>query len=187
MGNQQGRDNMIVTDVEWAWLAGMMNGDGCFFMTLRRVDNRWKCDMKITLTQCDPCIIEKATSILNRGINCNPSIVEYSPTGAGVSTKYNMVIGKMEYMAKFIDHIDDYMCGVKQAKAQLLKRYILNRMQYDGKSRRKNTIESDPLALKMAIEFYELSGTTPPKEVVKALRDYPVKGVGTSVPKCATL
>jgi len=186
MGNQQGDSNMV-TELDWAWLAGMMNGDGCFSLTLRKIEKRWKCDMTITLTQTDPCLIERASDILIRGIGCNPAIQEYAPAGNSVNPKFNMRVGKMEHMAKMMNHLTPYLCGAKLAKVKLMLRYIENRIQYDGHSRRINTIENDPISLEIASEFYSLSGKTVPKEVVKALRDYPHVGVGASAPKCATL
>lgn len=168
---------------EWAWLAGMMNGDGCFHMSLRKVEKRWKCELCISLTQTDPCIIERASQILIDGIGVNPRIQEIQPSGAGVNLKYQLRVGKMSKMADLIDNLLPYMVGMKQAKAKLMRRYIDNRMKYEGLSRRENTIEKDPAALKMACEFYDLNKTKVPKEIVEALRDYP-QGVGASAPKC---
>lgn len=180
MDNQQGIDN--VTGIEWSWLAGMMNGDGCFSLKLRKRDKRWKCDVSITLTQCDPCIIERASDILIRGIGCNPPIQEYAPTGTGVNTKYNLRITKMSLIAAFIEKVHPFMCGVKQAKAKLLLRYVQNRIEHNGEYRKIHKLTDDHVALKTAEEFYVLSGSKVPKEIVKTLRDYP-KGVGPSGPK----
>jgi hypothetical protein len=177
MGNQQ-----EVGETEWAWLAGMMNGDGCFSLTLRKRDKRWKCDMSITLTQSDPCIIERASQILIDSIGCNPPIVEYPPTGAGTSPKFNMRISKMSFMVLFIERLLPYMCGVKKAKAKLMKRYLDNRMTYEGKSRKKNLITDDIKSIKIVTDFYELNNKPIPKEFAKVLRDHP-QGVGPSGPK----
>lgn len=185
MGNQQGINNFTSTaygrvqDIEWAWLAGMLNGDGCFSLQLRKREKRWKCDVSINLTQCDPCIIEKTSDILDRGLGCNPYIHEYKPSGAGINTKYNLRITKMSIMSALIDKIMPYMCGAKQAKAKLMQKYLKNRMQYKGKSRKRNTIQNDHKTLSLAKEFYDLSGTKIPKEIMNALRDYP-QGVGSS-------
>lgn len=188
MGNQQGVNDMeSVTTTDWAWLAGMLNGDGCFSMKVRKRDNRWKCDLSITLTQTDPCLIEKAVAILTLGIQVNPSIQEYPPSGAGTNAKFNLRITKMDSMKRIIEQIDPYMAGVKQAKCRLILRYINNRIQYEGMSKRKHTIESDPIALRTVVDFCHLSNTDVPNEIVHALRDYPQAGVGTSVPKCVAL
>jgi hypothetical protein len=180
MDNQQEKDK--VHDNEWAWLAGMMNGDGCFSLQLRKRSNRWKCDLSITLTQTDPGIIEKASDILIRGIGCNPSIQEYPPCGAGISMKMNMRVTKMSQIAEWIEKILPFMCGNKWARAKLMLRYVKNRMRYEGTSRKRNTIENDPIALTLASEYYRLTGSKVPEEISQTLRDYP-QGVGSSDPK----
>jgi hypothetical protein len=180
MGNQQEKEE--VHDIEWAWLAGMMNGDGCFSLQLRKRENRWKCDVSITLTQTDPSIIERTISILNRGIGCNPSIQEYEPCGAGINNKFNLRVTKMSGIAAWIEKIEPYMCGNKLARARLMLRYVRNRMKYEGTSRKRNTIEKDPEALSLAAEYYRLTGVEVPGEISQNLRDYP-QGVGPSGPK----
>lgn len=180
MGNQQEKEE--VHDIEWSWLAGMMNGDGCFSLKLRKRENRWKCDVSITLTQTDPAIIERASSILIRGIGCNASIQEYEPCGAGINNKFNMRVTKMSQIAQWIEKIEPFMCGNKLARARLMLRYVQNRMRYDGMSRRKNTIEHDPSSLSLAAEYYRLTGSQVPGEISQTLRDHP-QGVGSSDPK----
>lgn len=168
----------MVTETDWAWLAGMMNGDGCFSLKLRKREERWKCDVSITLTQCDPAIIERASEIMIQGMDCNPSISEYEPSGAGVNTKFNLRITKMSQIARFIENIIKYMCGVKLAKAKLMLRYVNNRIKYEGQSRRVNMLEKDPEAIQMASEFYQLCGSVIPKELTQTLRDYPAREYG---------
>jgi hypothetical protein len=180
MGNQQ--ENEEVHDIDWAWLAGMMNGDGCFSLQLRKRENRWKCDVSITLTQTDPAIIERATEILNIGIGVNPSIQEYEACGAGINNKFNLRVTKMAHIERWIDKITPFMCGNKLARAKLMRRYVMNRMQYEGTSRKRNTIEKDPEALSIASEYYRLTGNDVPGEISLTLRDYP-QGVGPSGPK----
>lgn len=180
MGDQQQKEK--VHDIEWAWLAGMMNGDGCFSLKVRKRENRWKCDVSVTLTQTDPSIIERASDILIRGIGVNPSIQEYEATGAGKNDKMNMRTTKMSSIAAWIEKIEPYMCGNKLARARLMLRYIRNRMKYEGTSRKRNTIEKDPEALSMAAEYYRLTGNEVPGEISQMLRDYP-QGVGSSDPK----
>jgi hypothetical protein len=161
------------SDIEIAWLAGMMNGDGCFSLNLRKREKRWKCDISVTLTQTDPSIIERASAILIRKFRCNPSIMEYPPSGAGIRTKYNMRITKMSHIVRILDGIVPYMCGSKLAKAKLMLRYCRNRVLYDGKSRKKNTIENDSRALDLASQFYKLNEREVPKEISTILRGHP--------------
>lgn len=180
MGDQQ--EKKKVHEVDWAWLAGMMNGDGCFSLKLRKRDNRWKCDVSVTLTQTDPAIIERASRILIDGIGCNPPIQEYEPSGAGINTKFNMRVTKMSSIASWIEQIEPYLCGNKLARAKLMLRYVRNRMKYEGLSRKKNWIVNDPEALSIASDYYRLTGAEVPGEISSTLRDHP-QGVGPSGPK----
>ena len=91
MGNQQ--------ELDWAWLAGMFNGDGCFSLTLRKRESRWKCDVSLSVTQTDPCIIERVVKILEEGLGINPHIHQYKPSGTGVNVKYNVCLNKMSQIA----------------------------------------------------------------------------------------
>ena len=180
MGNQQ--EKVESHDLDFAWLAGMMNGDGCFSLQLRKREKRWKCDVSITLTQTDPAIVERATDILNRCLGINPSIQEYEPCGAGINTKMNMRVTKMSQILDICNHLVPFMCGAKKAKAQLMARYVANRLVNENKSRKKNKIIDDIEALKIASEYYRLTGAKVPEEISQTLRDYP-QGVGSSDPK----
>jgi hypothetical protein len=154
MGNQQ-----EVGNVELAWLAGMLNGDGCFSLTIVNRKEHIKCELSLTLTQCDPCLIEKTTSILER-LGVNPAIAEYPPSGPGKHTKYNLRINRMAAIAKVIDAISPYIAGAKKAQSQLLRRYISHRIGYADHSKRRGAhFLNDVVAVGLAQEFYSLRGS----------------------------
>lgn len=182
MGNQQELSNVCKTDL--AWLAGMFNGDGCFSLTFAiRANNNVKCDLSLTLTQCDPSIIEEATRIMNM-LEVNPGISQYQPGKEGNRIKYNLRITKMAHIAKVIDAICCYMIGDKLAQAKLMRRYIERRIKYADSTKRQNgaSIIHDNESVNIAKQFYALresighSGI--PKHVADVLNDYPAREYG---------
>lgn len=178
MGNQQ-----EMSEIELVWLAGLLNGDGCFSLTFRTRQNKLKCDMSLTLTQCDAAVIDKADSTFTK-IGIVSGISEYASSGAGVRTKWNLRISKMAHISRAIDAVIPYMTGEKAAQARLMKRYLDRRMPFaDPKFRKGSDIDKDIDSLKIAAEFYTVRRLEVPKELAQVLRDYP-QGVGSSDPKC---
>lgn len=179
MGNQQEVNKPDA--IELAWLGGLLNGDGCFSLTFRTRNKILKCDMSLTLTQCDPCVIERATDILNR-LDTNPSISEYASSGAGMRTKWNLRLSKMATIHRVIEAVLPFMVGEKQAQAKLMNRYLERRLFcVDQSVRRHNEIASDIESLKIAKEFYEVRRLVVPKEIVQVLNDYPAREYGQAV------
>ena len=171
MGNQQG----VVTELELAWLAGMLNGDGCFSIKFRVRGEALKCDISLTLTQCDVCLIDAASDIMAR-LGISPSIVEYAPSGAGVNTKYNLRVTRMAHISIVLAAIIPHMRGGKLAQARLMQRYIVRRTSvFDPQFRKENQIIGDTEALGIAKEFYATRGQQLPPDVTKALNDYPAR------------
>ena len=169
MGNQQG----YPTEGDLYWLSGMLNGDGCFSLKFRTREGTVKCDLSVTLTQCDVCLIEKASSIMER-LGVNPSIAEYPASGAGNRTKYNLRITKMASIQTVLNAIADKLAGEKQAQAKLMLRYVNRRIQFsDPTLRRNNQIADDSEAIAIAREFLSVRGSGLPDDVVAALNDYP--------------
>ena len=177
MGNQQ--EVGVVAEADAAWLAGMLNGDGCFSLTFAtRKSGNIKCDISLTLTQCDPSLIEKTTCILGT-LGINPSISEYPPSGAGIRTKYNLRINRMSHIAVVIDAISAFMVGEKLAQAKLMRRYIARRAIYSDPTKRQSgaSILDDKEAIEIATQFNALRKPADykglPKHITDVLNDYP--------------
>ena len=176
MGNQQ--ESNEISEVERAWLAGVLNGDGCFSLTLRVREGTAKCDLSVTLTQCDPALVLKATNILEK-TGVMPGLVEYPPTGAGVRNKYSLRVTKMAHIAILIDLIAPYLAGEKQAQAGLMRKYVARRAVYaDPKNRKGSNVLQDKEAVQLAARFYKLRGSAMPPEFVSVLNDYPAREYG---------
>lgn len=177
MGNQQ-----EVSENELVWLAGLLNGDGCFSLTFRSRNDKLKCDMSLTLTQCDPAVIDRADATFTK-LGIVSGIAEYAASGAGIRTKWNLRISKMAHIAKAIEHVQPYMVGEKAAQARLMKRYLDRRLPYADPALRKSArIEEDIDSLRIAADFYTARRLDVPREIAHVLRDYP-QGVGSSDPK----
>lgn len=168
MDDQQERKSIL----RLAWLAGMFNGDGCFSLTFRKRKDTLKCDLSLTITQCDPSIIEEVTSILNDYLDINPGLSTYNPSGAGTNIKYNLRISKMSEMLKIINSILPNLVGNKKAQAALMKRYIDRRNKFSDPSLRKsNKISDDKQSLQLGFDFYTLRNKKIPKEIKTFLND----------------
>lgn len=168
MDNQQAIGKVL--DTELAWLAGMLNGDGCLSLQVRKREGRWKADISVTLTQTDPSIIEQATDIIVRAVDATPGLTEYEPSGAGLNTKYNLRFTRMAVILRLLEAVMPYMVGIKLAKAKLMCRYILGRQKHAGEWRRDATIATDLEALQTVKEFYHLCDRPVPKEISASLR-----------------
>ena len=179
MGNQQ--EVGVIAEADVAWLAGMLNGDGCYSLTfVKRKNQNLKCEISLTLTQCDPSVIERATCIVGM-MGINPSIVEYPPSGAGIRMKYNFRINKMAHIAIIIDAISPFMVGDKLAQAKLMRRYISRRVFYSDHSKRQSgaSILDDKEAIEIATQFHALRKSSGykglPKHITDVLNDYPAR------------
>jgi hypothetical protein len=171
IGNQQ----EVCEVTELAWLAGMLNGDGCFSITFRLRKETLKCDLSLTLTQCDPCLIERASALLLK-MGINPGIAEYAPSGAGMRTKYNLRVTRMAHIHQVLDAIIPYLIGEKRAQAVLMQRYVKRRLPFATATLRNgNRVEDDHEAIAIAREFYAVRRQALPSDVAKVLNDYPAR------------
>lgn len=159
--------------LELAWLAGMLNGDGCFGLNVRKKKgyNSVSVELNLTLTQTDATIIERASKIIEIITSKAPYIFERSAQGTGKNSLMNMVINKMQHIREVIISIQPYLCGNKAARARLMLEYI-NRRIYLNSS--KNPVY-DKVSWNLVEEFYKQENKRFPQEVIDFLRDYPVR------------
>jgi len=169
MGNQQ-----EIADV--AWLAGMLNGDGCFSLKVRKRNDKVKrkgaqVDLSVTLTQTDGSIIEKAKTIMERITGMNTYIVEYPPCGAGKNTKMNLRYSKMQAIRKLLKAVEPFMVGNKAARARLIIEYIDRRLSLSDIATKKKNPLYDKVSWALVEKYYEAQGKEIPKDVSELLRD----------------
>jgi len=125
MGNQQ------ATDLELGWLAGIYDGEGYMGLTRQNTKRTRSIRPDIQLVNCDPDVILKARTILNK-IGINPYIRERVHSKRGVesqwSRNYIMQMSKFSDVKRFIDTIGSLLTGEKKKRAELMLRLVNSRI-----------------------------------------------------------
>jgi hypothetical protein len=164
MGNQQ-ETNLKTEDL--AWLAGMLNGDGCMALNVRRKRNgNVACDVSFTLTQSDPCIINHAYKLVENLISGTPYINSRDASGGKWNKVYNLKVGKMTHIAQLLPNIIPYMIGAKKSQAEILERYVRHRLEYAGEHGTRMKVSEDRKGLGIAEEFYSVKNKKFPKDLL---------------------
>lgn len=122
--------NPQVTDLELAWLAGLYDGEGSFFICK---NGSSKYQMRVTLTNTDSILIAHTVEILDR-LGVGPWVSSYTPKSRNSRIAYHIVIGKMANAKKFITSIEPYLVG-RSGQASLVLRFIESRLKYEGTNR----------------------------------------------------
>jgi len=153
-----------------AWLAGMLNGDGCFSLQVRKRKERKnqhaaQVDLSLALTQTDGVIIEKAKIVMEKITEATPHIVEYAPSGAGKNTKLNLRYSKMAHIKKLLEAIEPFLVGNKAARARLIMAYINRRLSMtDVATRNKNPLH-DKTSWQLIKKYYSSQNKDFPKDI----------------------
>lgn len=181
MGNQQ----ETLTQAEIGWLAGIIEGEGSITMNARK--KAWKgwngfgVDMHIFAVNTDAGIIEKAVSII-RKMGVEPYVYERScspiprrrkdGTYCSEKTMLTISISKMNDILAVIDHIIDHIAGEKKSRANLIRQFILRRIERKGKHTRHGCAWMDDDDWKIVQDFYALKGCDFKPEVKRFLNDH---------------
>lgn len=167
MDNQQ----ETIKETDLAWLAGMINGDGCLHLNLRLRKQSVCCDVGFTLTQTDPGIINHAWSLVEQIIGGQPYLQTREPPRPGNKPVYHMSVNKMSQIARFLPRVIPHMVGQKRAAAEILLRYVTNRLRRKGK-KAMNSVRLNADDMNIAREFYAAKGKPIPKTVDRILRGH---------------
>jgi len=180
MGNQQ----EIFNQADFAWLAGIIEGEGTIAMNARK--KQWKgwkgfgVDLQIYITNSDAGIIEKSVNVL-RSIGIEPLISERDSVpirkengGFYNSCKTIMVVNvnRMSDIAKVLISIIPFMAGEKTSRARLMLKYIERRMSRQGQRSSGGYSWGDNDDWKMVIDFYALQGKEFRPEVKEFLNEH---------------
>lgn len=166
MGNQQD-----IGELELAWLAGMLNGDGCFFINLREIGKGLTSEVRLTLTQTDAGLIEKAGIIMEAVTGAFPHVQEAPPHGFGKRSIMHLKVCKQTQLHALLPRLLPYLAGEKAAKARLMFRFISNRLKRTA-GHENYHIKNDVESLQIAADFYTACRRELPPKVIEILRDY---------------
>lgn len=171
--NKDNQQEILTKELEIAWLAGMLNGDGCFSLQARKRPGKKSVnvDLSITLTQTDATIIEKAFNIISGLIDGTPRIVEATPLSKGGQTIIHLRISRMSYIHVLLKAILPHLVGNKAARARMILKYVSHRLSLmDVAVKNKNPL-ADSKSMEMVKNYYFQENKTLPPEVQEILRD----------------
>ena len=134
-----------LSQAEWGWLAGMIDGDGCISMHVRKkAGAHWGgngVDLRITINNGDGGIIQKAADLFKR-LGANPSISEVEPEPIHNGTRATVYhpnrnvmclhLHKMVYIAIVLVGIEPHLAGEKKYRSQLMLEFIQRRVLRKG-------------------------------------------------------
>ncbi len=118
--------------IELAWLAGIMEGEGTFAIYHQRSSNRDQLKATISLTNTDPFLIKKAVEIFRR-IGVELHIRSYDNKKGSTRTVYDISTAKQTNVKKICEELIPYLVGEKLPKAHMLLEFVNKRIE-NGKS-----------------------------------------------------
>lgn len=168
--------NLKLTPAEWAWLAGLIDGEGFVGLYIRtKKHKKWEgigVDLQVGITNTDMGIIEKFTDLLNIiGITPHTSLV--SPEGRQIhESKYftscdcfSVRVNGMLRCYRFLLGIKDYLAGNKKHKTNLVLKFIERRLSYRGKHSKKGFSWYTKEDWEIVKEIYTMSKAGIPKHL----------------------
>lgn len=116
-----------MTEVDLAWLAGIWDGEGSVFIAKQVQSKRVQYRATISMDNTDAGIISEAVRILNEiGIQVH---VSESLKKGSTKTVYRIASSNTLYVQKFIEKVSPYLKGEKKAKASLVMKFVLSRLE----------------------------------------------------------
>jgi hypothetical protein len=122
-----------MNNVELAWLAGIMEGEGTFsiYHQKRKGADSDQLRATVSLTNTDPYLINKAFSIF-QSIGVEMHIHEYDNKKGSTRTVYDMQTSKHTNVKVICEKLLPYLFGEKSAKAKMLLRFVTKRLEKLG-------------------------------------------------------
>lgn len=115
-------------DTDLAWLAGIVDGEGClrlFSCTEKNGDKKIKFVFNIVNT--DEGIINKILEIASR-LNVNFHVQELQPKNKKHRLQWRLATSNMKYIKILLEAIIPFLFGIKKARGEILLRYVNQRM-----------------------------------------------------------
>jgi intein/homing endonuclease len=125
-------------NIQLAWLAGIIEGEGCFSLVTAGRYNFFQ--IAITITNTDLLLLNECINILS-SIGINARLTYRSKKIINRKPRYDVVLNGFENMKKFIDIILPFMKSSKKAQAELMGNFLERRIKlmhiHSGKSHRR--------------------------------------------------
>ena len=122
-----------MNNLELAWLAGIMEGEGTFSIYHQKRKGTAPDQLRavISLTNTDPYLINKAFSIF-QSMGVEMHIHEYDNKKGSTRTVYDMQTAKHTNVKLVCELLAPYLFGEKRAKAEMLLRFVTRRLEKLG-------------------------------------------------------
>lgn len=123
------------TELELAWLAGIMEGEGTFAIYHQKTGDGPKGQLRgtVSLTNTDPFLINECHRIFkNMGIEMY--MHQYDNKKGSTRTVFDLQTAKHSYVKKICETLLPYLIGEKKPKAEMLLRYVSGRLNKGMKS-----------------------------------------------------
>lgn len=183
MDDTENQQETVKTE-EFAWLAGIIEGEGSITMSVRKKSwNGWNgvgVDCNVQVDNTDSGIILKVKHILNK-IGIEPRVSE-RPTASikhrdgseysSPKTILRIQLSKMSHIKKVLDGIIQHMAGEKKTRAALILEFIQRRQSYQGDRSKGGPSWYTGYDWDLVRRFLEITGSKMLPEVDRILRDY---------------
>lgn len=123
-------DNQQVTQVELAWLAGFIDGDGCLAIykqndrKTRRIDNTFY--VSLSITNCEEELILKSRDIIRKlGVN---TYIRSSNRKGVKRDVYELKTKRMVSLSRVLPSLIPYLTGSKKKRAELVVEFCESRI-----------------------------------------------------------
>ncbi len=165
----------ISREVDLAWLAGIIEGEGCIYAYLYKhsiLPNFQALFIRVQITNNDPRIIQKATRIMSE-IGVGYAFKLDKIRGNRNQTMIVIVAGKGR-VKKLLTHIRPYLSG-KSEQADLLLRIIEVREEMTHRYEKGNRITDNPVIISLVNKLQEAKKNFPvnPSETIRRA-NYPL-------------
>lgn len=119
-----------------AWLAGIMEGEGTFSIYHQKRSNTSTDQLRacVSLTNTDASLINKAYEVF-KSLGVEMHIHEYKNKKGSTRPVYDMQTAKQTNVKAVCEGLLPYLFGEKKAKAEMLLRFVLKRLEKLGDNR----------------------------------------------------
>lgn len=147
-------------DIKLSWLAGIVEGEGCFGLTSAGRYNFFQ--LTISITNTDMLLLEECKSILTL-IGVKSRISGRNKLIPNRKFRYDLKIESMENMRNFIVKILPFMKSQKKMQAELMLSFLNRRIRlmeiHSGKSHRR--IKYDEIDMSYLKAMHQLKNSEP--------------------------
>ena len=110
-----------------AWLAGIMEGEGSFFIAHQQRSQTDQIRATITMSNTDPGLVNKALQVFEE-IGTPLYLHEYKNKKGSTRPVFEMSTAQQSKVKTICEALIPYMFGEKKAKAEILLRFVNNRL-----------------------------------------------------------